>query len=170
MKNLEFKVQIFNCEAYERKLQTLNPKSLGTEKQLDTYFNVEKGRLKLRESGKKSRLINYVRAEDAGIKIAQIMLYEHEPNIMLKRILTEQLGIKVIVNKERKKYSCGSVVFHFDVVDELGSFLEVEVSDIDNHFSIKKMQQIIDKYVQFFDLKKDQLIKASYSDLLIDKK
>ncbi|RKS03140.1 CYTH domain-containing protein [Flavobacterium sp. 102] len=168
MKNLEFKASISNLKEYEEKLLTLHPKFLGTELQTDTYFNATNGRLKLRESNLKNILINYYREESSGTKIAEVMLYQHDPNIMLKEILTEQLGVKVIVNKKRKKYSIKNAVFHFDIVADLGTFLEVEVTETEELFSLEKMQIEIDQYLQFFELKKDQLISASYSELLMD--
>lgn len=168
MKNLEFKVRISNLSAYEEKLLTLRPKLLGTELQTDTYFKVTNGRLKLRESNFKSILINYHREESTGPKISDVMLYQHAPNIILKKILTEQLGIKVIVNKKRKKYSLKNAVFHFDNVVDLGAFLEVEITDEEGLYTLEKMQKELNKYLQFFDLDSNQLISASYSDLLMD--
>jgi len=169
MKNLEFKAQINNLKEYEEKLLTLRPKLLGTELQTDTYFTVANGRLKLRESNLKSTLISYHREESKGAKMAEIMLYPHEPNIMLQKILAEQFGIKVIVNKKRKKYSLNNAVFHFDKVVDLGAFLEVEITDEEGTFNLEEMQKEIDKYLQFFELEKTQLINASYSDLLMEK-
>lgn len=168
MINLEFKVQISNLQEYEEKLLTLHPKLLGTVFQTDTYFKVTNGRLKLRESNLKNTLINYSREETKGAKIAEVILYQHTPNIMLKKILEEQLGIKVIVNKNRKKYSIKNAVFHFDDVVDLGTFLEVEVTDEGGSLTLEKMQTEIDKYLSFFELEKKQLISASYSDLLMD--
>lgn len=167
MKNLEFKAQINNLKEYEEKLLTLHPELLGTEIQTDTYFNTTNGRLKLRESNLKNTLINYYREESTGTKIAEVILYQHEPNIMLKKILIEQLGVKAIVHKKRKKYAINHAVFHFDIVADLGVFLEVEVTEAEGLFSLDKMQIEIDKYLQFFELKNDQLISASYSDLLM---
>lgn len=169
MKNLEFKAQVSSFKEYEQKLLTLHPIFLGTEVQTDTYFNVTKGRLKLREGNLKSTLISYYREESAGAKIAEVMLYPHEPNIMLQKILTEQFGIKVIVNKKRKKYSLKNAVFHFDNVVDLGAFLEVEITDEEGSFTLETMQTEIDKYLLFFELEKSQLISASYSDLLMEK-
>jgi adenylate cyclase, class 2 len=169
MKNLEFKAQVCSLKEYEQKLLTLHPIFLGTEVQTDTYFNVTKGRLKLRESNLKNTLINYYREESAGPKLAEIMLYQYDANVMLKKILSDQLGIKVIVEKERKKYSINNAVFHFDLVDGLGAFIEVEVTDADGTFSLIEMNTIIDNYLQFFGIHKEQLIRASYSDLLLGK-
>ena len=49
IKNFEFKAKVDNLEEYENKLLKLNPFFKGTDHQIDTYFNVSKGRLKLRE-------------------------------------------------------------------------------------------------------------------------
>jgi predicted adenylyl cyclase CyaB len=170
MKNLEFKVKINKPEKYEDKLKTLHPEFLGTELQSDTYFIVPKGRLKLRESNLKNTLINYYRDENKGTKIAEVMLYPHEPNPMLKKILSEQLGIKVVVNKIRKKYSVKNAVFHFDLVSDLGNFLEVEITNEVKSYSLEQMETDLDKFLAFFELDKKQLIKTSYCELLMELK
>jgi adenylate cyclase class 2 len=59
-------------------------------------------------------------------------------------------------------------VFHFDNVTDLGTFLEVEVTNAEGSLNLEKMQTEINKYLQFFELEESQFISASYSDLLMD--
>ena len=47
--NFEFKAKTDNLEEKEQKLLELDPLFKGEDHQVDTYFHVEKGRLKLRE-------------------------------------------------------------------------------------------------------------------------
>ncbi|QTY27784.1 class IV adenylate cyclase [Flavobacterium sp. CS20] len=168
VKNFEFKAKIDKIETYENKLLTLNPEFKGIDHQIDTYFNVQHGRLKLREGNIENSLINYDREDILGSKESKIILYQHEPNVALKKILTKQLGIKVIVDKKRKIYFINNVKFHFDLVEDLGTFLEVEAIDSNEEFTIEELKQQCDKFFEFFELGKANLIDQSYSDLIIE--
>ena len=102
--NFEFKAKVENIEELENKLQTLNPKYIGTDNQIDTYFNTKLGRLKLREGNIENALIHYVREDNASAKTSTVLLYQHQPNKILKSILECSNGVKVIVDKQRKNY------------------------------------------------------------------
>lgn len=170
IKNFEFKAKVNELEKYEKKLLTLNPKFIGLDHQIDTYFNSKYGRLKLREGNIENSLINYDRENILGSKESQIILYKHQPNSSLKAILTKQLGIKVIVDKKRKIYFIDNVKFHFDNVKDLGVFIEVEAIDENDKFSIEELKSQCDKYFDFFGLKTKNLIDKSYSDLILNLK
>lgn len=167
VKNFEFKAKVDGIEPYEAKLRTLHPEYKGIDNQTDTYFNVKKGRLKLREGNIENSLINYDREDIAGSKESQIILYRHTPDKALKDILTHQLGIKIVVEKRRKIYFIGNVKFHLDVVENLGTFIEVEAIDDREEFTIEELKKQCDHYFNFFELKQSDLVDQSYSDLLM---
>jgi adenylate cyclase class 2 len=168
IKNFEFKAKINEIEKYESKLLTLNPKFQGLDHQIDTYFNAKHGRLKLREGNIENSLICYERENITGSKESQVILYQHQPNVALKNILTKQLGVKIVVDKKRKIYFIDNVKFHFDIVDNLGTFLEVEAIDINQAFTIEELKLQCDKYFNFFELTPNDVIDKSYSDLIME--
>ncbi len=170
IKNYEFKASVENLERYEEKLLSLNPIYHGLDHQIDTYFNVPKGRLKLREGNIENALINYNRNNIAGAKLSEVILYKHEPAIALKNILSLQFGIKTVVDKKRKIYFIDNVKFHLDLVKNLGTFIEVEAIDNDGTISIEALKEQCDKYFEFFELSDSHVIDKSYSDLIIDLK
>lgn len=103
IKNFEFKARVQEFGKYENLLLKFNPVDYGSDHQIDTYFNAQKGRLKLREVlGKESKRIDYNRENILGSKRSDILLYKHEMNDTLKHILSNQMGVKVIVDKKRK--------------------------------------------------------------------
>jgi predicted adenylyl cyclase CyaB len=140
---------------------------IGLDHQIDTYFHVQKGRLKLREGNIENSLINYDRENIAGSKLSDIILYKHEPNAALKNILVHQLGVKTIVDKKRKIYFIDNVKFHFDVVENLGTFIEVEAIDSDGKYSIEALKVQCDHYFEFFGLTAINIVDQSYSDLIM---
>lgn len=168
IKTFEFKAKVDEIEKYENKLLTLNPKYQGLDHQIDTYFNVLYGRLKLREGNIENSLINYDRENIAGSKESQIILYKHSPDKALKEILKKQLGIKVVVDKKRKIYFIDNVKFHFDIVENLGTFLEVEAIDDKDEFTTEELKTQCDKYFNFLELTDENLVDKSYSDLILE--
>lgn len=170
IRNFEFKAKVNDLEKYENKLLSLNPRFVGIDYQIDTYFNALQGRLKLREGNIENSLINYDRKNILGSKESQIILYQHEPNIGLKNILIKQLGVKIIVEKKRKIYFIENIKFHFDSVEKLGSFIEVEAIDSKEEFSIEELKKQCDTFFDFFELTTQNIIDKSYSDLMMDLK
>ncbi len=167
IKNFEFKAKVNDLNIYEEKLLTLNPVFKGEDHQKDTYFNVTKGRLKLREGNIENALINYNRENTANAKLSEVILYQHTPDKALKDILKIQLGIKIVVDKRRRIYFIDNVKFHFDTVATLGTFIEVEAIDNKEQFSITELKVLCDYYFTFFGLQKTDLIEQSYSDLML---
>ena len=165
--NVEFKARTNRVSELEEKLQTLNPRFVGEDHQIDTYFNVATGRLKLREGNIENSLIYYERANTATAKQSDILLYRHSPDPALKAILTTTHGIKVVVDKLRRIYFIDHIKFHLDRVGELGTFVEVEAIDETGSKSIESLQSECDHYAQFFELAEADFVKESYSDLLL---
>ncbi|CAN5770673.1 hypothetical protein BH11BAC3_BH11BAC3_04980 [soil metagenome] len=165
--NIEFKAFAGNLDELEAMLKQENPVFIGEDLQIDTYFNVAAGRLKLREGNIENALIHYHRENIAGSKSSHILLYKHSPDKTLKDILTESLGIKVVVSKKRKIYFIENVKFHFDKVQNLGTFVEVEAIDVDGTIGKEKLQDQCNYYGSLFNLKESDYIAVSYSDLLI---
>jgi adenylate cyclase class 2 len=168
--NFEFKARTTRLAALEACLQQENPVFHGTDHQIDTYFTVPNGRLKLREGTIENALIHYQRHNVAGAKQSDVILYQHQPEPSLKQVLTAALGIKAVVDKQRKIYFIDNVKFHFDQVNGLGSFVEVEAIDKDGSIGLEKLQQQCEFYSKLFELTPADYVAVSYSDLLVQNK
>ncbi len=99
MINFEFKAIAKDLHKLEKKLNEINPMFKGDDHQIDTYFNVTKGRLKLREGQIENALIYYERQVIPDTKQSNVLLYKHQPEKSLKDILIKLHGIKVIIKK-----------------------------------------------------------------------
>ena len=165
--NFEFKAKTDHLDHWEKKFLELQPQFIGEDLQTDTYFNVKKGRLKLREGNIENSLIWYDRSNLAGAKQSDILLYKHQPDQALKDILIKLHGIKVIVQKKRRIYFIDNVKFHFDTLEKLGTFIEVEAIDKDGKLGIEKLKDQASQYAAFFQVAPDSFIAESYSDMLM---
>ena len=166
--NFEFKAKASNLEELEIRLLKLDPLFVGEDKQTDTYFNVQTGRLKLREGNIENSLIYYERSDTAGAKQSDVLLYQHPADKNLKEILSKVHGIFVVVSKIRRIYFVDNVKIHFDKVDGLGTFLEVEAIDKSGNMDIQFLRGQCSTYASLFDIKEDEYISHSYSDMILE--
>jgi predicted adenylyl cyclase CyaB len=165
--NIEFKAKTNKLTEQEDLLQRQNPLFIGEDHQVDTYFNVPVGRLKLREGNIENALIHYERENTAGAKSSHVLLYQHQPDKILKEILIKSLGIKAVVDKKRKIYFINNVKFHFDTVMGLGTFVEVEAIDKDGSIGKEKLQAQCDEYAALFGIAAEDFCALSYSDMVL---
>ena len=167
--NIEFKAVTSKLEELEALLHRYDPLFIGEDHQVDTYFNVSSGRLKLREGNIENALIRYERENITGRKSSHVFLYQHQPGSALKEILVHSLGIKALVDKRRRIYFIDNVKFHFDRVKDLGTFVEVEAIDKDGTIGKKMLQQQCDGYSALFNIAEKDFIALSYGDLILEK-
>jgi len=119
--NFEFKARTNKLVELEEKLKHYNPIFIGTDHQVDTYFNTKTGRLKLREGNIENSLIHYDRPDVADAKQSDVLLYSHQAK-NIKRNINSIEWSKIVVDKFRNIYFLDNVKFHFDTVETLGTF------------------------------------------------
>jgi predicted adenylyl cyclase CyaB len=164
---IEIKAKCNNPKNIEQILKSLNADFKGIDHQIDTYFDVPNGRLKLRQGTIENHLIFYHRANQAGPKQSNVMLYPSPNSEMLKEILSTAIGNKVIIDKKRQIYFIDNVKFHIDEVKGLGNFMEIEAIDKDGSVGITKLNEQCTYYMKLLQVKTEDLIECSYSDLLL---
>jgi predicted adenylyl cyclase CyaB len=168
--NFEFKARLEDISATEKILLQHGPLFIGDDHQVDTYFNVPNGRLKLREGTIEHALIFYERTNSAAAKQSNVTLFRHASDTSLKQALTQSLGVKVVIDKRRRIYFIDTVKFHFDKVEGLGTFIEVEAIDAEGSIGIDRLKDQCLFYQTLFNIKEEQFVAGSYSDLLLAKK
>ena len=167
--NFEFKARHRSIEEAEAALLAHDPLFAGEDHQVDTYFNVPNGRLKLREGNIEQALIYYERTNTAAAKQSNVTLYPHKADAALKQVLQNSLGIKAVVDKRRKIYFIENVKFHFDTVKGLGSFVEVEAIDKDGSIGLEKLKEQCRQFQEVLGVMPSDFIAESYSDLVLEK-
>jgi len=140
----------------------------GTDYQTDTYFNTNKGRLKLRQGNIENNLIYYERSDQAGPKQSDFNLVKVDNAETLKAMLTSAIGIKITVKKTREIFFIENVKFHLDILDALGCFVEIEASNRYAPLSNKQLNEQCNFYMQEFGIKEEDLVNISYSDMLLE--
>ena len=166
--NIEIKARINEAARIRNFLLENNAKFIGIDHQQDTYFNVKRGRLKLREGNIENSLIYYERADLDGPKNSHFQLLKVTDSKQLKDVLEKSIGIKVIVRKKREIYFIGNIKFHIDDVPGLGSFIEIEASNLNDDISEEALLEQCEFYIKKFEIKPEDMVSNSYSDLLLN--
>ncbi|MBS1262515.1 MAG: hypothetical protein MAG453_01868 [Calditrichaeota bacterium] len=165
--NVEIKAR---CEDHDRvrsELAKLRARKVGRDHQIDTCFNVPRGRLKLREGNIEKALIYYRRADTAGPKRSDVILHDVDIPETLKSILTQSLGVLAVVDKRREIYFVENVKVHLDVVEQLGRFVEIEAIDASGSIGEAALRGQCESLMERLGIRDGDLLECSYSDLLL---
>jgi predicted adenylyl cyclase CyaB len=165
--NIEIKARCHNPQTIRDVLRARHADFRGTDHQIDTYFKVPRGRLKLREGNIENALIYYEREDREGPKRSAVTLVPATPGTPLKALLTQALGILMVVEKRRDIYFIGNVKFHMDDVRDLGLFVEIEAIDYDGSIGGETLRAQCHEFLSLLNIQPDQLVALSYSDLLL---
>jgi len=168
--NIEIKAHCCDHERIRFILKENGAKFVGVDHQIDTYFNVNNGRLKLREGNIENHLIHYSREDIAGPKQSNITLFESDPNSALKDILIKSLSVLIVVDKKREIYWIDNVKFHLDKVEGLGTFIEIEAISENLDIGREQLLAQCNHYLRLFGINDSDLLSISYSDMLLNKK
>jgi adenylate cyclase, class 2 len=165
--NIEIKARTAEPDRIRDILKTNNADFIGVDHQVDTYFKVASGRLKLREGNIENHLIYYERENTRGPKKSSVILYKNNPDSNLKDILIKSLGVLAVVDKYREIYFIDNVKFHLDSVVGLGTFVEIEAIDKDGSIGYDKLLEQCNYYLNLLLVSKEDLMATSYGDLLL---
>ena len=165
--NVEIKARCADPEHVRAVLRQRKARFAGLDHQVDTYFRVGQGRLKLREGNVENALIYYLRPNESGPKTSDVFLCASSPG--LKELLAAALGVLVAVEKRREIYYLGNVKTHVDQVTDLGSFVEIEAAGDENANRERLLRQCRE-LMEAFGVREEELFAESYSDLLLRKK
>jgi predicted adenylyl cyclase CyaB len=165
--NVEWKARIHDLPHQRELAQQLAGTPPVLLEQVDTFFHVPHGRLKLRRlSPEHGQLIHYFRPDQKGLKQSSYRIVGTDQPEALHELLAQALGERGEVRKQRWLYRVGQVRIHLDEVEELGTFLEVEVVLYPGQ-SLAEGEQIAERFRLLLGVREEDLIAVAYIDLLM---
>lgn len=169
-----------------------------TLRQRDTYFNVPNGRLKVRqwwrldvpggndgarqamlaELGGYSKpddvvaegaeLIAYARPDEAGTRRSDYIVTPAGHGERTIAALALVCGIRAVVAKRRILYHYGATRIHFDTVEGLGAFIELETVLTSEGLTVTPEARTEHATVRdLLDLERLEMVAGSYSELVL---
>jgi len=166
--NFEFKARLNDERRVREALRKLRARFIGTDHQVDTYFRVPSGRLKVREGRLENALIFYRRSNVRRARQARVEMVLLPPRNSFRAILAHSLGTLAVVDKRREIYFVQNVKIHLDRVRWLGKFLEVEA--ISRSGDVKRIRSQARQFQKLFGITTEDMVAESYSDLIAAKR
>lgn len=160
--NLEIKLQARKLTELERMAEKIGT-NIFDGRQVDTYFQIHQGRLKLRETAGRSELIFYRRPDTRSARLCSYLTIKIDEPKKVKSALKDLFGVKQIVKKYRKIYLYRTARIQLDRVQGLGTFIEIEIP---THGQMSHARRLMASLIRKFHLQDEPPIPGSYSDLL----
>ncbi|RQT06774.1 CYTH domain-containing protein [Burkholderia contaminans] len=166
-RNIEIKARAREFDRLRERAATLATEAPLFYRQQDFFYDVPRGRLKLRrfEDGTPAELIFYQRDDRDGPKASYYTRSPVTNPDAMHALLATALTTRGIVTKERHVYLAGRTRIHLDRVDGLGDFIELEVvlgPDDDEAGGEAEAHDVFAK----LGVSQDDLVAVAYVDLL----
>jgi adenylate cyclase, class 2 len=165
-RNVELKARDLDPARSLQASLDLGAEDRGWLQQLDTYFKVRRGRLKLREQDDTAELIFYERSDEAIERVSNYRIVPVEDAEALRGALGAALGVLVAVERSRHLLIWRNVRIHLDEVPGLGSFVELEAvaepaSDLSGEYrNLAQLREAL-------GITDEQILASGYSDELL---
>jgi predicted adenylyl cyclase CyaB len=164
--NIEIKARAHDFKHQRELAKGLSDQACQILIQEDTFFVTPQGRLKLREfPDAAAQLIYYNRVDSQGPKLSEYFITEINDGPSLKLVMEKSYGIRQVVKKTRALYMSGRTRMHFDDVEGLGQFIELEVVLADND-CLEEGQKEAAQLMSGLNIGDTDLIDVAYADLL----
>jgi predicted adenylyl cyclase CyaB len=161
--NLEIKCAYPSVARARSIARRIGASSKGTLRQVDTYFKVRSGRLKLREiNGRKFELIYYQRPNAKSTRYSNYIIVELEEPVAAKSLLRSLHGVSVVVRKNRGLFLYKNARIHIDSVERRGTYVEFEVLVKHGRRQARELMQFL---MREFGIDRNKLVGGSYSDM-----
>jgi len=165
VKNIEIKAHCEDLQAMRDRLRDQGVSLTRRIRQVDTYFNVPRGRLKLREiDDREAQLIHYHRPDVEGARESDYIVVPVIDPRSSKEALNRALGVRVVVEKVREVYHWDHTRVHLDEVKELGTFTELETVITDQ--TLREARSECDRIQRALGIGREAVVLVSYADLI----
>ncbi|XP_027138306.1 uncharacterized protein LOC113746514 isoform X2 [Larimichthys crocea] len=165
--NVEIKARVSDRTLFAEKAAQLSQSEGTIIRQHDTFFNCSQGRLKLRDFMNESgQLIFYERPDTDGPKLSRYSISPTSDPSSLRAVLSDALGVKGEVRKERRLFLIGQTRVHLDTVEGLGDYMELEVV-MRPEQTVEEGQQVAEDLMEKLGVSRESLVTGAYMDLLL---
>jgi predicted adenylyl cyclase CyaB len=169
VQNIEVKTPLHDRANIEARLQALGARQMWTRRQVDTFFVVTAGWLKLREAeGRPPEMISYERSTvNSGPRSSQYDVIVLQDPTAWKRLLGRVLPVETVVEKERTLWIYEHTRIHLDKVKDLGDFLELET--VVEGLSLDEARAENHRVLSALALERGEFLALPYKDLIARK-
>lgn len=165
-RNVEIKARASDLALIRKRAEMIADSGHSVTEQEDTFFQCPNGYLKLRRfSETEGELIYYQRPDSTEPRESQYIRSPSRDPTSLCEVLSGALGVRGVIRKSRTLYIVGQTQIHLDEVENLGSFVEIEVV-LSPQQTVSEGIHIANEIMEKLGISRDDLVEKSYIDLL----
>jgi adenylate cyclase class IV len=170
--NVETKARCEDLEALAQRARAAGARYEGRLDQVDTYFAVEDGRLKLREQARHApdggvettaELIDYRRPDESAARVSGYTRVPVADGGVTRAELGARHGVRGTVVKRRLLWLLDATRIHLDDVEGLGSFVELETVFEGETEPAARAEH--ERVLALLGIRRESAIPGSYIDL-----
>jgi adenylate cyclase class IV len=163
-RNIEIKARVTDAAALLEAARALPARDCGVMRQVDTYFVVPRGRLKLREiDDERAELIFYERPDLGAARRSDYWIAPIGEAGPLLAALAAALGVRARVEKRRRLLLYLHTRIHLDEVVGLGEFVELET--VMDGLSEDEGRVECASVMRALGIRPEELLEGSYMDM-----
>ena len=172
--NVETKVRCDDLAAVAERARAAGARCEGRLDQVDTYFRVEAGRLKLREQTHhpagggavtSAELIRYERPDLSAARVSEYTRLPVSDGAVSRAELAASHGVRGTVVKQRQLWILDATRIHLDEVEGLGAFVELETIFEDGSEPAARKEH--ERILALLGIQPGDALAGSYIDLSV---
>jgi adenylate cyclase class 2 len=161
-KDFTIKARISDPLTMETLLIKMNARYIGMDHQRDTYFEVEKGKLKWRRGDIENLITHYERIFENGLEKTIVYRFDLNPTEIEVENLFSRYSTLAIIEKERKIFFIENNKIHLDKTADGRMFIEIEAFDKNGSQTMEELKQQCIRLQTDLKINKVDLVKTGY--------
>ncbi|MEL6535753.1 MAG: CYTH domain-containing protein [Bacteroidota bacterium] len=160
--DVTLKAQLYELLSVENKLRAMNARFAGVDVQTDTYYEVDRGKLKWRQGTVESLITHYERTEQDGVETTTVFRYDLDPTEEDLYDLRREHRTLGEIHKTRQIFWVGTLKVHLDTLPTGEFFVEIEAIDQCKKVAHATLLEQAHALREQLGISKDDLVPTGY--------
>ena len=156
------KARLHDSLNIKARLLQVGARFVGTDQQVDQYFDVPRGKLKWRQGTIENLITHYERILEDGFEHTVVYRYDVNPSPEAIKELCDHYQSLSSIRKQRSIYWLGPVKIHIDALPDGNEFIEWEAIDREGNYSIRALKAHCVQIQHLLGIDKADLLPTGY--------
>ncbi|MBX2913631.1 MAG: CYTH domain-containing protein [Cyclobacteriaceae bacterium] len=161
-RDFTLKARLYNSQKIKGQLLKLGARCVGTDNQVDRYFEIAQGKLKWRQGNIENLITHYERIQEDGLEQTVVYRYDVNPSQETIQQLFDLYQVASTVSKQRTIYWLGNVKIHVDKLPDGSEFIELEAMDRNDKLSTAELKTQCKQIQQALAIEDSDLLPTGY--------
>lgn len=161
-KDFTIKARCEDLSTIEEILHQQHARYLGADHQKDTYFHVERGKLKYRQGTIENVIMHYERILKNNMQMTRVYRYDKNPSPEEVQELYNTRTVIGVVEKLRKIYFVDNVKVHLDEVPDGKHIVEIEAQAEFGEKPLNELRKQCRSFMELLGITASDILNKGY--------